>query len=196
MVENNFNSKLYWEHRYHNGNNSGLGSYGPEAGFKSMYINNFIHQFKIKTINDFGCGDSNQVSLLTGFDNYTGFDVSKTALDLCKVKFKSDKRFNFVNNIDEMIPADVSFSLDVTYHVIEDDYFNEYMHNLFKLTNKYVLIYSINSDNSIGFAKHLKNRKFVNWILEKYPNFELIDNKPYEKKSNGIGFFLFKKQTL
>ena len=89
MVKNNFNSKLYWENRYKGGNNSGLGSYGLEADFKSTYINKFINDFKIKTINDFGCGDSNQISLLNGFDTYTGFDVSQTVLDLCKVKFKS-----------------------------------------------------------------------------------------------------------
>lgn len=189
---NNFNSKLYWEDRYKNGDNSGLGSYGDEANFKSNYINNFIKNFDIKSINDFGCGDSNQISMFAGFEKYTGFDISKTILNLCKDKFKSDNRFTFVNNTNDMSLSDVTFSLDVTYHVVEDEYFNEYMHNLFRLTNKYVLIYSINSDNSSGFAEHLKNRKFVDWVNINYPNFELIDNKPFVGKNNGIGFYLFK----
>jgi len=189
---NNFNSKLYWEDRYKNGDNSGLGSYGDEANFKSDYINNFIKNFDIKSINDFGCGDSNQISMFVGFKKYTAFDVSKTILDLCINKFKSDNRFTFVNNTNDMSLSDVTFSLDVTYHVVEDKYFDEYMHNLFRLTNKYVLIYSINSDNSSGFAEHLKNRKFVDWVNTNYPNFELIDNKPFIGKNNGVGFYLFK----
>ena len=192
MVNNNFNSKKYWEERYKNSGNSGSGSYGNEANFKSTYINKFILDYNIKTINDFGCGDSNQIAMLNGFEKYTGFDISKTIFDLCKNKFKSDNRFNFVNNVNDMLLSDVTFSLDVTYHVVEDVYFNEYMNNLFKLTNKYVLIYSINSDDSSGFAEHLKNRKFVDWVSVNYPNFELIDNKPFVNKDNGVGFYLFK----
>ena len=189
---NNFNSKTYWENRYKGGDNSGLGSYGDEANFKSDYINKFISDYQIKTINDFGCGDSNQISMLNGFEKYTGFDISKTVLNLCIDKFKHDNRFQFVNDTNNMLLSDVTFSLDVTYHVVEDEYFDEYMHNLFKLTNKYVLIYSINSNNSNGFAEHLKNRKFVDWVNNNYPNFELIDTKLFNGKNNGIGFHLFK----
>jgi hypothetical protein len=193
MVENNFNSKIYWENRYKNNGNSGLGSYGYESEFKSRYINRFISKNNIKTINDFGCGDSNQISMIDGFETYTGFDVSKTVLTLCINKFKGDKRFKFVNDVNDMIVSDVTFSLDVTYHIVEDVYFDEYMHNLFKLTNKYVLIYSINSDNSDGFAIHLKNRKFIDWVKVKYPNFHLIENVPFDGKNNGISFYLFEK---
>jgi hypothetical protein len=193
MVKNNFNSKNYWENRYKNNGNSGLGSYGYESEFKSKYINNFIRKNNIKTINDFGCGDSNQISTIDGFDTYMGFDVSTTAINLCVNKFKDDNRFKFVNNINDMIKSDVTFSLDVTYHIVEEIYFDEYMHNLFNLTNKYVLIYSINSDNSDGFAIHLKNRKFMDWIKKEHPNFQLIDNLPFDGKNNGIGFYLFEK---
>jgi hypothetical protein len=193
MVENDFNSKIYWENRYKNKGNSGLGSYGYESEFKSKYINNFISKNNIKSVNDFGCGDSNQISMITGFDTYTGFDVSSTALSLCVDKFKDDKRFKFVNDVNTMVTSDVTFSLDVTYHIVEDTYFDEYMRNLFKLTNKYVLIYSINSDNSDGFLIHLKNRKFVDWVKKNYPNFKLIENVFFDGKNNGVGFYLFEK---
>lgn len=194
MVDNNFNSKIYWENRYKNNGDSGLGSYGAEAEFKANYINNFINNNDIKTINDFGCGDSNQINMLSGFDKYTGFDISETVLNICRNKFKNNDKFNFTNNINEMELSDVTLSLDVTYHVVEDKYFDEYMNNLFKLSSKFVLIYSINSDNSKGFAIHLKNRKFVDWANENYPNFELIDNKPFIGKNNGVGFYLFRKK--
>lgn len=189
---NNFNSKNYWETRYKGKGNSGAGSYGVEADFKSKYINTIINDNNIKTINDFGSGDSNQIGLITGFDKYTGFDVSATALTICRNKFKDNDKYDFVSSVSDMTIADMTISLDVTYHIIEDEYFNEYMHNLFNLTNEYVLIYSVNNDNNKKSAIHLKHRKFVDWVKEHYPEFKLIDTS-YFTKDNGVGFFLFKK---
>ena len=39
---NEFDSQNYWENRYKTNGNSGLGSYGDEATFKSTYINEKI----------------------------------------------------------------------------------------------------------------------------------------------------------
>ena len=193
MVNNEFNSKNYWENRYKNNGNSGLGSYGDEAIFKSEYINNFIKKYEIKTINDFGCGDSNQISMFDGFEKYNGYDVSQTILDLCTNKFKLDNRYNFLNNINNMVKADVTFSLDVTYHITEDKLFDEYMKNIFSLTNNFVLIYSINKEY-VSYVPHIKHRKFTDWVDKNYPNFELIDEEIFTSKGNGVGFFLFRKK--
>jgi hypothetical protein len=189
----NFNSKIYWENRYKSNGNSGLGSYGDESIFKADYINKLIKDYKIETINDFGCGDSNQISMLYGFKKYTGYDVSNTVLNLCRDKFKDNQNMLFVDSVSQMVNADLTTSLDVTYHIIEDDYFDEYMHNLFKLTNKHVLIYSINSDNNEGLAHHLKNRKFVDWVFNNYKEFKLDHIEPFINKTNGVSFYLFSK---
>jgi len=83
------NSSNYWENRYKQNGNSGAGSYGILATFKSTVINNFIKEHDIKSIIDYGVGDGNQLKL---FDfkhiQYTGLDVSKTIIDKCKVEFK------------------------------------------------------------------------------------------------------------
>lgn len=192
---NNFNSKEYWEKRYYNNGNSGLGSYGHEAEFKADYINKLINEKLIKTINDFGCGDSNQISKLIGFDKYVGFDVSKTIIKYCQNKFKDNDKYKFTYNIDDMKPMDMCISLDVTYHIIEENIFIEYMNNLFNLSNKYVLIYSINNDYDFTIP-HMKNRKFINWININFPNYILINITPYLIKTNGIGFYLFEKKNI
>jgi SAM-dependent methyltransferase len=189
-----FNSKNYWENRYQNNGNSGLGSYGSEAEFKANYINDIIAKFGIKTITDFGCGDGNQISLLKGFEQYNGYDFSPKAVNICAEKFKEDSKYNFEINPDDLPVSDVTMSLDVTYHIIEDDYFEAYMHNLFKKSNKFVLIYSVNSTNNGGLATHLKNRLFVDWIKANYPMYEQINYTKFEGKTNGVGFFLFAKQ--
>lgn len=187
-----FSSKKYWEDRYRNNGNSGLGSYGHEANFKAEYINDLILKREIKTIGDIGCGDGNQISLLFGFDQYTGYDFSETVIDKCEKKYEGNNKIRFVYSLSEMDNVELIMSLDVTYHIIEDDLFIKYLNDLFSLSNKYVLIYSVNS-NVETTVPHMKYRKFVEWIYENMKNVKLIDEKKYPNKNNGIGFYLFEK---
>lgn len=187
-----FNSKTYLENRYKGDGNSGLGSYGREAKFKSDYINSVIKTKKIKTINDLGCGDGNQISQLTGFKRYCGYDVSETALFNCKKGFENKKQFNFVNRISEMNFSDLTMSLDVIYHIIEDNVYQEYMRNLFDLSLKYVLIYSTDNDSLKSGVEHIKHRKFSLWVSKNKFDFKLVEFYPYNKENN-IGFYLFEK---
>jgi SAM-dependent methyltransferase len=188
-----FDSKKYWEQRYLNNGNSGLGSYGDEADFKSKYINLIIKDKEIKSINDFGCGDGNQISLLNNFESYVGFDVSKTILQKNKFKFGNNKKYSFVFDVKEMKETDLVMSIDVIYHIIEDKLYNEHIDNLFSLSNKYVLVYGVNTEDT-NTVPHMKYRKFVDDVSEKYPEFKLIDETKYDKKNNNIGFYLFEKQ--
>lgn len=186
-----FDSKNYWENRYKNSGTSGLGSYGDDSIFKTEYINALIYEKNIKTINDLGCGDGNQISMFTGFNSYVGFDVSKTTVQKCITKFNDNKKYNFVYDVADMKISELTLSLDVTYHIIEDEYFIEHIQNLFKYSNCYVLIYSVNG-NIESSAQHIKHRNFVEWIEDNIDNVKLIDVKK-QKKHNGVGFYLFKK---
>lgn len=188
-----FNSIEYWETRYKNNGNSGLGSYGDECDFKAKYINVTIREHNIKTINDFGCGDSNQISKIKGFDNYYGYDVSKTILDKCKLKFSDNEKYTFLDDVSKMKNSDITMSLDVTYHITEEDNFEIYMNNLFTLSKKYVLIYSVNSGGK-STVPHIKHRNFVEWVNKNYSEFKVIDKELFKGKTNGVGFYLFEKE--
>ena len=199
-------SRDYWEKRYKNGGNSGSGSYKHLATFKALILNNFIKINNISTVIEWGSGDCNQLSL-ANYQNYIGFDVSQTAINICKKKFKNDpsKKFfymseNYVNDK----KADLSLSLDVIYHILEDDAFHLYMQNLFNSSNKYVCIYSSNF-NKKGGAKHVKHRKFTDWI-NKYlaKNWKLkiyIPNKynihsDYNGTKSTSDFFIYEKNKF
>ena len=43
-----FDSKKYWESRYFNNGNSGLGSYDKSAQIKADYVNDVIEKYNIK----------------------------------------------------------------------------------------------------------------------------------------------------
>ena len=198
---NHFNSKKYWEKRYTIGGNSGSGSYGELAKFKAEVINEFIEKNEIIKVIEFGCGDGNQLSLLKICD-YTGLDIAKIAIEMCKERFKRDKTksfflydpYYFENNYE----TELSLSLDVIFHLIEDDIFKLYMKHLFLVSNKFVIIYSSNAENNnIYLAPHCRDRQFSEWIKLNLPGWGLIKkikNKyPYESNSD---FYIYKKMKV
>ena len=157
--------------------------------FKASVLNNFVSKNNINSVIEWGCGDCNQLSL-SKYKYYIGYDVSKSAIDICKNKFNNDFTKSFIHMNDSYYynkKADLSISLDVIFHLLEDDIFNLYMINLFNSSNKYVCIYSSNVD--FGWDKHVKHRKFTDWV-DKYMNNswrikELIPNKyPFDPKNS------------
>lgn len=202
---NKFYSAKYWEIRYKTGGNSGAGSYSNLALFKAEILNSFVNANKIESIIEFGCGDGNQLSF-SKYKNYIGLDVSKSAIKLCKQRFRDDKskRFYHYNpqKIDQIFHEnkyDLALSLDVIYHLTEDKIYEKYMDHLFSSVSKYVIIYSSNFCDQI--IPHVKHRKFTEWIdlnQYKWDLLETIKNKyPYSSDSpentSYADFYIFKR---
>jgi cyclopropane fatty-acyl-phospholipid synthase-like methyltransferase len=182
----------YWEDRYKNGGNSGLGSHDLEAiNFKANYINNLIIENDIKTLIEFGCGDGNQLKLLKGYVKYFGTDISKTIINKCSEMFNGDTSKVFEHDLNKLlnIKYDLSISLDVIYHLVEDNVFDNYMNNLFNASNL-VSIYSTNS-NSPSSVKHIKHRNLTEYINNTYPSYKLIDKTDFNKYN--VMFLTYKK---
>jgi hypothetical protein len=202
FIKTGFKSDLYWENRYKKGGNSGVGSYNFFSEFKADTINKFVETNKIKSVIEFGSGDGSQLKL-ANYKQYTGFDVSKTAVSNCKEIFKDDKTKEF-HLLDEYSDqkADLTLSLDVIYHLVEDGVFEKYMKNLFESSNKYVIIYS-SADESLNNdekAQHVKHRDFTKWICENLPNWQLIKKIPNKYPYSGdflkgsfSDFYFYKK---
>lgn len=180
-------SENYWENRYKKGKDSGVGSFGELAKFKADSINSFIKLHNINNIIEYGCGDGNQLKLLK-IKNYVGFDISDTAVMMCKNKFKNKPTYKF-KNIKEYANevAELTLSLDVIYHLVEEDVYNDYLNLLFKSSQKYVIIYSSNNEKIIG-GKHEKHREFTNWIKCNKNDWELVKIIPNPYKLDPDNF--------
>lgn len=198
-------SQVYWEQRYAKGGNSGAGSFNRLREFKAEVINSFIKENGIESVIEFGCGDGYQLSLAV-YPEYTGLDVSPTAIKLCKDRFAGDTSKNFflfepgsLSDNKSIRPADLGLSLDVIFHLIEDKVFEEYMKALFSSAKKYVIIYSSNFDESQSY--HVKNREFTRWIIQNATDWQLIqkiDNLyPYDtldiENTSRSDFYIFQK---
>lgn len=164
---------MYWEQRYRKGENSGAGSYGKFSAFKAGFINDFVLQHDIQSAIEFGVGDGAQLEMID-YPSYIGLDVSVAAIEMCKNKFSKDgsKSFFLYNARafeDKLgiFVCDLSLSLDVLFHITEDDIFKFYLDHLFSSSRKYVIIYSSNDPSIQSIGKHVRHRRFTDYI-EKY----------------------------
>ena len=202
IVDESFEgSKSYWIERYNEGGDSGCGSYNKFADFKAEIINDFILENNIRNVIEYGCGDGNQLKL-ADYPSYIGFDVSPKALSLCERLFQHDntKNFKLMHDYDNET-ADLTVSLDVVFHLVEDDTFTDYMNRLFDSSDKFVIIYSSNTKkNHIWQSAHVRHRCFSDWIKDNKPNWKLIkhipNRYPYEndnKAGSMAEFFIYEK---
>lgn len=188
-------SEEYWESRYNLGGDSGEGSYGRLAKFKANTINSFVENQGINSVIEFGCGDGNQLSLAV-YPKYIGLDVSNTAISMCKEHFKSDHTKEFylypLEDKDTEPFAELGLSLDVIYHLVEDDVFEKHIRDLFSSSSRFVIIYSSNFDSKQ--VRHEKRRKFTDKVEQLAPEWKLdnvIKNKYPEDTL--VDFYIYKK---
>jgi len=186
-------SEAYWKARYEAGGHSGRGSYDQLARFKADILNQFVSENNVTSVIEYGCGDGNQLGLAQ-YPQYTGFDVSPNALTRCLKRFRNDrtKTFKLLEEHNSET-AQLTLSLDVIYHLVEDSVYFDHMNRLFDSAERFVIIYSSNTDDTpAGTAAHVRHRKFTSWIdLHKaqWQQTELIPNKYPLRADNSSGSF-------
>jgi SAM-dependent methyltransferase len=169
-------SSRYWERRYAAGGTSGAGSAGRLAEYKANFINSFVKEQEIRSVIEFGCGDGQQLARAE-YPSYVGIDVSQTAVERCKSLFKTDETKRFLHSEEYRgEKADLGLSLDVIYHLTEDQVFGPYMRQLFGAATKFVVIYSSDNDRPSD-VPHIKHRKFSDWVRANLPTWNLIRNE-------------------
>ena len=195
-------SEDYWKQRYQSGGTSGAGSYDKLAEFKAEVLNRLVKERQVTTVIEYGCGDGNQLKLAE-YPSYIGFDVSPVAIEKCEAIFSNDdtKTFRLMDEYTDE-KAELTLSLDVIYHLIEDSVFVDYMERLFDSSTKLVVIYSSDTDTQERFqAAHLKHRKFSNWVARNRPGWVLIQHIPNrypyrgdDKTGSFADFFVYERK--
>jgi SAM-dependent methyltransferase len=171
-------SAAYWERNYARGGTSGSGSYGGLARGKAAFLNAFVAARAVRSVTEFGCGDGHQLSLAR-YPRYLGLDVSPAAISLCRRRFGTDLtksffRYDggcFVDNAG-LFRADLALSLDVIYHLVEDEVFETYLTHLFGAGQRFVVIYATNAELS-GTAPHVRHRRFTGLVARRFPGWQL-----------------------
>lgn len=203
----------YWDRRYREGRTSGAGSEGDEGAYKAQYLTDFTHEHGITSVIDWGCGDG-QVLELVRFPEgikYVGVDVSLTIVERMKEKFTSPYTFvtttDYLNSVDQLrermqastphtirghaLRWRLALSMDVLFHLPDDQDYHEYLNCLFNSASRFVLIYSTNYDGG-RTARHVYRREFTPDIAERFPEWSLkIVETPL--REGLASFFVYEK---
>jgi SAM-dependent methyltransferase len=174
-------SQEYWQRRYQKGGTSGSGSYGRLAEFKATLLNRFIADHQLSSVLELGCGDGAQVSLLH-CAAYVGVDVAPASVSMCRERFANDpaRRFFHASERDAFATEryDLTLSLDVLYHLVEDSVYAAYLDDLFGLARHHVIIYSSNKNDYNQSTPHVRHRRFTDDVAARFPDWKLREHVP------------------
>ena len=191
-------SAAYWERRYRRGGTSGAGSYGAQAAYKAEFLNALVRCEGVESVVELGCGDGNQLSLAS-YPRYLGLDVSELAVRRCSARFAGDRTKSFLayrpdglSDPAGFIRADLALSLDVIYHLVEDDVFDRYMRLLFGAGDRLVAAYATDRSGPRQ-APHVRHRRFTDWVAVNEPAWSLSEIRP--RPADGYqDFFVFRRE--
>jgi SAM-dependent methyltransferase len=180
-------TKHYWRRRYERGGNSGAGSYGKFARFKAEVVNGFVARERVRSVIEFGCGDGNQLRLAR-YPRYAGYDISEQAIARCREQFGGDRTKRFLPMHEYAgETAELALSLDVVYHLVEDATYEAYMRTLFDAAERFVIVYSSNTNDNRGFeGTHIRHRTFTDWVAAERPEWTLRGHIPNRYPFDGL----------
>jgi SAM-dependent methyltransferase len=169
----------YWEARYSAGGDSGPGSYSQLGMYKAEFLNAFVREHGIRSVIEFGCGDGHQLGLAR-YPRYTGLDVSPTIVARCRRLFAKDptKTFRLMGEYSGET-AELALSLDVIFHLVEDQVYEDYMRTLFAASSRFVIVYSSNTDENRGLeGTYQRQHRFTDWVDAKADGWRLTEHVP------------------
>jgi SAM-dependent methyltransferase len=170
-------SLRYWERRYARGGHSGAGSSGILAAYKAEVVNRFVAENGIMSVVELGCGDGQQLRL-ADYPAYIGLDISASAIARCRKIFAGDPTKTFAicgpkNFQVADYQSDMALSMEVIFHLTEENVYQKYLHDLFASARKWVVVFSSDeTDSTGGIFPHFRPRRFTSdvppdWVLRR-----------------------------
>lgn len=120
---------------------------------------------------EFGCGDGQQLRTLH-IPHYVGVDVSPIVLSTCRKEFGDDPSKVFVL-LDDYADqhAELSMSVDVIFHLMEVNTYDDYLARLFAAGTRFVIIYSTSTDLADTGVSHVRHRNVLADVAARFPTF-------------------------
>lgn len=180
----------YWFHRHRRGAGrrefeaDGRGSAGHLRAYKAAFVNAMARKYDCRTAIDLGCGSA-WLYGLTSFDEYTGFDISPSAIWRAYLEHGCPKNAEF-HIFDpertELRRADVAVSLDVVYHITEEVDLWAYLAAMCEAARRLIVVYAADEDPVETDPPHIARRRFVpliekrGWRLAESPENPYADD--------------------
>lgn len=98
--------------------------------------------------------------------------------------------------------ADLSLSLDVLFHLVEDGVYFDYLDRLFKAGRRFVVVYATSVGNAPRTLRHVRHRPVESDIATRFPDFARLTDLeamlPAPPRAQGEGgytrFFIYQRR--
>ena len=105
--------------------------------------------------------------------------MSPRAVKQCRALFADDASKTFeLLQASSGERADLTLSLDVIYHLVEDHVFRAHMAQLFDSADRYVAVYSSNEEDQGETPPHVRHRRFTDWVKAERTEWTLLQYLP------------------
>ncbi len=181
----------YWTKRYEVGMGSGIGSRGQLAHYKAEFVNDFIRDHAIGSLIDLGCGDGHIAAMLQ-VERYLGLDIVPSSIGLCRSQFGNRPDMTFtpisagsIGNFEHFLSCDLSLSMDVSFHIVDEAEFAAHVRRLCMFTSRYAILYSSRSQettrslNGEAPRAHKLHRDIVAAVQTEAPDFRYLGEEPH-----------------
>jgi len=170
-------------------------------------LNAFATEKDIRSVTEYGCGDGHQLSL-ANYVEYVGIDISPAAIQRCVDIFVDDSSKSFfccdtsaMSLNSGRFDSELTLSLNVIYHLTEDDAYHNYMAHLFDSATRFVIVYASNWDAEE--AAHVRHRHFTAWVAAHASEWTLVTSAdppfPHDpsdpEHTSWASFFVFEKAS-
>ena len=195
------NSSSFWNNHYRLGGTSGPGSRGALGDYKARFLNEFVASYSVNSVIEFGCGNGDQLTLAR-YPQYVGLDTSNVVIRDVAKRFQNDNTKSFFGyhpraffDYSSILCCDLALSIDVLFHIIEDDLYYLHLSQLFSAALQWVIIYSTNADDPKTDVPYTKHRRFVQDIpLSQGWNLVHTEANPHGELTRSE-FFVFGKSV-
>ncbi len=182
----------YWNARYRAGRSSGEGSEGARAMAKAQRINDLIRVENVCSIVDWGVGDGAVLSMVTPDVDYLGTDVAPIAIARLAQSYRKVERRAFkmadVAAADGDV-GDMAMSLDVIFHCVWNDEYDEHLRRLFASARRLVLVHATDHDGG-RTAAHVRWRQWTPDVAERFGDWTLAERAENPELP---GFYLLRR---
>jgi hypothetical protein len=167
-------SAPYWEKRYATGGTSGAGSYGPAARWKSEVVNRWVADNGVTPVVDLGwC-----------IEQYAG-DATKSFAAFDPAAWHDPAGW---------FRADLGLSMEVIFHLVEDEVLDSYLQQLFGAAERFVVICAY--DGLMPARAYEHHRPFTPWVVQHAPDWELVEHERHPPEIDLLSdLYLYRRRT-
>lgn len=95
-----------------------------------------------------------------------------------------------------MVRADLTISLDVIYHLVEDEVYELHLRHVFGAARQFVVLYTSDADTVVAVGStppHVRHRPVIRDVARNHPDWRLREHIPNRHTASFADFLIYER---